>query len=77
MLRKAKLLSKEGMQMYLAGFVFNFFPLVVSDIKTAHHRLQSFQESAVYGLSSTPDRIKQLLFEHVCFLIVLFLAHVY
>jgi len=65
------------MRKYLAGFVFSFFPLVVSDIETAHHRLQSLQDSAVYGLASTPDRINQMLFEHVGFLIVPFLAHVY
>jgi hypothetical protein len=46
------------MRKYLAGFVINFFPLVVSDIQTAHHRLQSLQESIVYGLGSTPDLIK-------------------
>jgi hypothetical protein len=77
MLRNAKLLSKKGMQKYLAGCVINFFPLVVSDIQTAHHRLQSLQESAVYGLASTPDQIKQFLFEHVGFLIVLLFAYVY
>lgn len=77
MFRNEKLLSKEGMLKYLAGFVVNFFPLVVSDIKTAHHRLQSLQESTVYGLVSTPDHIKQFLFEHVGLLVVLFLAHVH
>jgi len=76
MLRNEKLLSKEGMRKYLAGFVVNFFPLVLSDIQTAHHRLQSLQEFSIYGLGSTPDRINQLLIEHVGFLIVPFLAHV-
>jgi len=77
MLRKAKLLPKEGMWKYLAGCVLNFFPLVVSDIQTAHHRLQGLKESAVYCLASTPDHIKQFLFEHVGFLIVLLLANVH
>lgn len=51
-------------------------PIVFNNIKTAHHRLESLEDSFIKGLGSAPDLVNIVLIEHVSFLIVVFSAAV-
>lgn len=60
----------SGKERPSAGFVANFFPLIVSNIQAAHQGFQGLQKSLVYGFGSTPDLVNHHLVECVGFLVI-------